>query len=164
MAIDPTRALQRSISIARLHVPTYEEVEADTSATAEAGAIMVASAIIGSIGAIFTSGFFGFIAWMIASIGGWFVWAWVSAEVAKRLFNVSTTDVGEMLRVIGYGSAPRALGAIPLLGFVALIWTLTTVVIGIRQAGEMTTVQAAVTAACGVLPTLLAYVLILAIL
>lgn len=162
MTIDPTRALQRCISIARLHVPTFEEVEADTSATVEAGAVVAASAIIGSIGALFTGGFLGFIAWIIATIGGWYVWAWASSEIAKRLFKVPTTDVGEMLRVIGYGSAPRAIGAIPFLGLVALVWTLTAVVFGIRQAGEMTTAQAIVTAAFGMAPTLLAYIIILA--
>lgn len=161
MAINPTRALQRSISIAQLHVPTFEEVEADTSATIEAGVIVVASAVIGSIGALFLAGFWGFLAWIIATVGGWYVWAWCSSEIAKRLFNVPTTDVGEMLRVIGYGSAPRALGAIPFLGLISLIWTLTAVVFGIRQAGEMTTIQAVVTAAFGMVPTLLAYLIIL---
>ena len=164
MAIDPTRALQRSISIARLHIPTFEEVEADTSSTQEAGAVLVASAIIGSVGNLFVNGLWGFVAMIIAMIGGWFVWAWSSAQIAERVFNVHTTDTGEMLRVLGYGSAPRALGLIPFLGFVAFVWTLVTLVYGIRQAGEMTTGGAIITAVLGSIPTAIAMGLIYALL
>lgn len=161
MAIDPTRALQRAIRVARLDTATFEEVEADTSSTAEAAAVVVVSAIIGSVGSLFVDGgLWGFLAWIIATIGGWFVWGWASALVAERVFNVHTTDTGEMLRVIGYGSAPRAIGLIPFLGFVALIWTLTCLVFGIRQAGEMTTGGALVTGVLGLIPTLAAYILI----
>ncbi len=80
MAIDPTRALQRSIRIARLHVPTFEEVEADTSSTGEAAAVLVVSAIIGSVGSLFVDGSWGFLAWILTTIVGWFVWAWASAR------------------------------------------------------------------------------------
>lgn len=164
MAIDPTRALQRSIRIARLHVPTFEEVEADTSSTGEAAAVLVVSAIIGSVGSLFVDGSWGFLAWILTTIVGWFVWAWASAQVAKRVFNVQTTDTGEMLRVLGYGSAPRALGLIPFLGFVALIWTLIAQVFGIRQAGEMTLAGAIITGVLGLIPTLAAYIAIAIIL
>lgn len=165
MSLDPTRALQRSINIARLEAATFEQVEADESSTLEAGAVLVAAAVIGSVGSLFVDGgFTGFLAWMIATIGGWYVWAWASAEIAKRLFNVHTTDTGEMLRVLGYGSAPRAIGLIPFLGFVALIWTLVTLIFGIRQAGEMTTAQATLTGFIGLVPTLLAYITISAVL
>lgn len=165
MAIDPSRALERSIRIARLHRPTFEEVEADTSSTAEAGAVLVASAVIGSVGSVFVDGgLWGFVAWFIATTAGWYVWAWASAQIAERVFDVHTTDTGEMLRVLGYASAPRAIGLIPLLGFVALIWTLITLVYGIRQAGEMTLGGAAITGFLGFIPTLAAYIAISVIL
>ena len=101
---------------------------------------------------------------IIAMIGGWFVWAWSSAQIAERVFNVHTTNTGEMLRVLGYGSAPRALGLIPFLGFFALIWTLVTLVYGIRQAGEMTTGGAIITGVLGLIPTAVAMGLIYALL
>ncbi len=164
MAIDPTRALQRSISIARLHIPTYEEVEADTSSTDEAGAVLVASAVIGSVGSLFINGLWGFLVMIIVMIAGWFVWAWASAQIAERIFGVQTTDTGEMLRVLVDGSAPRALGLIPFLGFVALIWTLVTLVYGIRQAGEMTTGGAILTGILGLIPTAVAMGLVTALL
>jgi len=165
MTINAARALKRSIDTARLHVPTIEEIEADDSATAEAGVIVLLSGIIGSVGSVLLgSGLGGFIGWTLATIAGWYVWAIVSTKVARDLFEVPTTDKGEMLRVIGYGSAPRALGLIPFFGLFALLWTLAVVVTGIRQAGEMTRWQAVITAAIGLLPTLIAYVLILALL
>lgn len=162
--INPARAIQRSIEIAKLEVNTFEEVEADHSATAEAGAVLVLSGIIGSIGAFFTGGLWGFLAMVVATIGGWYVWAWVSAYIAEKVFDVHTTDTGEMLRVIGYGSAPRALGLIPFLGLVAAIWTCVTLVVGIRAAGEMTTSGAVITAVLGLIPTMIAYGLILTLL
>ena len=161
MAIDPTRALERSIGVSRLNRATVEEVEADTSSTVEAAAVMVVSLLIGSVGAAFVDGgLWGFLAWALASIGGWYVWGWVSAQIAERVFDVHTTNTGEMLRVLGYGSAPRALGLIPFLGFVSLIWTLVCLIYGIRQAGEMTTAGAVITAALGLIPTLAAYIAI----
>lgn len=165
MSINAARALQRSIDTARLHVPTIEEIEADDTSTIEAGLIVVVSGIIGSVGSVLLgSGLWGFLAWTIATIVGWYVWAFVSTKVARELFGVPTTDQGEMLRVIGYGSAPRALGLIPYLGFFAALWTLAVVVTGIRQAGEMTRWQAVLTALIGLVPTIIAYVLISALL
>ena len=156
MAIDPTRALQRSIGAARLDVHTFEEVEADESSTAEAGVVVVLSSIIGSLGWAFTNGIGGFISAMIALIAGWFIWAWLSAFIAEKVFNVQTTDTGEMLRTTGYAYAPRALGIIPFVGFIAGIWTLVAVIVGMRQAGEMTTMQAVITALIGFLPAMIA--------
>lgn len=164
MAIDPTRALQRSIGVARFNIPTFEEVEADTSSTDEAGVVLVLSALIGSLGSLFINGLWGFLAMIVVMIAGWFVWAWCSAQIAERVFGVKTTDTGEMLRVIGYGSAPRVIGLIPFLGFVALIWTLVTLVIGIRQAGEMTTGGAIITGFLGLIPTVIAMGIVTAVL
>lgn len=164
MAIDLTRALDRSINIARLNRDTFEEVEADTSSTTEAGAVVVATSILGSLGTLFTNGLWGFLAMIVASIVGWIVWSWAAAEIATRHYKVPTTDRGEMQRVIGYGSAPRVLGVIPFLGLISFIWTCIVLVTGIRQAGEMTTGPAIVTAVVGLIPTLIATGLILTLL
>ena len=155
MAVDPARALQRSIDIARLDVPTFEEVEHDTSSTAEAGAVVVLSSIIGSLGGLFVNGLGGFLGWLIVLVAGWFIWAWLSAFIAENLFNVTTTNTGEMLRATGYAYAPRVIGIVPFLGFVAWVWSVVCVIVGMRQAGEMTTTQAVVTALIGALPALL---------
>ena len=163
MAIDPNRALQRSLGVAKLHVPTIEEVEADESSTVEAGVVLIASSIIGAFGNLFIGGLGGFIAAIILQIVGWYIWAWASAEIASRLFGSRTTDMGEMQRVIGYGSAPRVIGIVPFLGFLAFVWTAVAVTVGVRQAGELTTGQAVITAVLGLLPTIIGMAIVAAI-
>ena len=61
-AINRTQALQRPILIAQLHVPTYEEVGADTSATGEAGAVPVATAVTGAVRSLFINGLWAVLA------------------------------------------------------------------------------------------------------
>jgi hypothetical protein len=164
MAINTTRALQRSIAISRLHVPTYEEVERDTSATAEAGAIVALVAVVGSLGALFRGKLGLFIASIIILLIGWLIWAWLSAFIATRLFNVTTTDMGEMQRTTGYAYFPQLLGIVPFLGFVGMLWSLVAIIIGMRQAAEMSTIQAIMTALIGFLPAIIAMAIVTAIL
>ena len=165
MSVDPSRAVQRSIAVARHDIPTFEEVEADTSSTTEAGVVVVVASVIGSLGSLFTNGIGGFIATIVILLIGWFIWAWLSAFIAEKVFNVQTTDVGEMLRTTGYAYAPRVLGIVPFVGaFVGALWSLVAIVIGMRQAGEMTTTQAIITAVVGFLPAVIAIGIVGAIL
>lgn len=152
MAVDPTRAIQRSIGVSRLDVNTFETVEADESATTEAGVVVALATIVGSLGALFINGLWGFILTIGLGLVGWFIWAWLSAFIAEKVFDVQTTDTGEMLRTTGYAHAPRLIGIVPFLGFAGALWSLVAVVIGMRQAGEMTTTQAIITAVIGFIP------------
>jgi len=156
MAVIPQRALQRSLGVSKLDVPTFEDAEADTTSTDEAGAVVVIASIIGSIGSLFVNGLWGFIAMVLIGLIGWFIWAWLSAFIAQKVFNVTTTDTGEMLRTTGYAYAPRVLGIVPFLGFIGAIWSLVAIVVGMRQAAEMTTMQAIITAVIGFLPAVIA--------
>jgi len=162
MAVIPARALQRSIGVSRLDVNTFEAAEADTSATAEAGVVVVVSSVIGALGSLFVNGLWGFIVTIAILLIGWFVWAWLSAFIAQKVFNVTTTDTGEMLRTTGYAYAPRVLGVIPFLGFIGAIWSLVAIIVGMRQAAEMTTTQAVITAVIGFLPAVIAMAIVTA--
>ena len=164
MAVIPARALQRSIGVSRLDVNTFEAVEADTSSTAEAGVVVVVASVLGAFGSLFVNGLWGFIATIAILLIGWFVWAWLSAFIAQKVFNVTTTDTGEMLRTTGYAYAPRVLGIIPFLGFIGALWSLVAIIVGMRQAGEMTTVQAVITAVIGFLPAVIAMAIVTAML
>ena len=164
MAVIPARALQRSIGVSRLDVNTFEAVEADTSSTAEAGVVVVVASVLGAFGSLFVNGLWGFIATIAILLIGWFVWAWLSAFIAQKVFNVTTTDTGEMLRTTGYAYAPRVLGIIPFLGFIGALWSLVAIIVGMRQAGEMTTVQAVITAVIGFLPAVIAMGIVTAML
>ena len=153
--------IQRAVAIARLHLPTYEEVEHDTSLTREAGIIVLIASIVGSIGGP-PNGVGPFIATVLVNLIGWGLWATILAFVAQRLFN-ATTDRGEMLRVTGYAYGPRVLGLIPFLGVIGAIWSLVAVIIGIRQAGDFSTGKAIITALVGFIPWVIAMSIIVSV-
>jgi len=157
-------AATRSMNVAKLDIPTIEAIEADESLTQEAGAVVALSTLVGSLGLLFTNGLWAFIASILIGLAGWAIWAWLAAFIAEKVFNIQTTNVGEMLRTTGYAYAPRMLGIIPFLGFIGWIWSLVAVIIGMRQAGEMTTMQAVITAVIGFIPAIIALGIVTAIL
>lgn len=85
---------------------------------------------------------------VVVALGGWVVWAFVTAFVGSRLFK-GTTDFGEMLRVLGYAQSPRVIGIIPLLGPVGSVWALAASVVAIREGQDFDTWRAVVTAGVG---------------
>ncbi len=82
------------------------------------------------------------------AIVGWIVWAMTTFAVGTRVFN-GTTDVGEMLRVLGFAQAPRVIGVIPFLGPVAAVWVLVASVVAIREGLDFSTGRAIGTAVGG---------------
>ena len=52
---------------------------------------------------------------ILSAVVGWIVWAATTSFIGTRLFK-GTTDMGEMLRVLGFAQAPRVIGLIPFLG------------------------------------------------
>jgi hypothetical protein len=133
----------RMIGAAKLDVHVYEEVEADTSAMGQAMAVVVLHALAAGIGSIGTGGMIGIVGSIIASLIGWFIWAFVIYLIGTKLLPEPQTrsDMGELLRTIGFAASPGlllVLGAIPLLGmlisFAVRVWMLVTMVIAVRQA------------------------------
>lgn len=136
---------------AMLDVNTYEEVEHDLTATGQAATVVAIAAVAQAIGSA-GSGGPGIIAGLLGQLIGWAVWAGLTYFVGTRLFN-GTANWGELLRTIGFSQAPGvlfALGIIPLLGapirFVVGIWVLVAGVIAIRQALDVSTGKAVITA------------------
>jgi hypothetical protein len=152
------------IGAAMLNVATYEEVEADRTATGQAAAVVAIVAVATAIGAI-GEGTGGIIAGLISAFVGWLVWSALTYVVGTRLFG-GTADMGEMLRTIGFAQAPgvlNVLGIIPILGglvrFVVFLWILAAAVIAIRQALDFSTGKAVGTALIGAV----AYIVIMAL-
>ena len=85
---------------------------------------------------------------IILAILGWIVWAITTSVVGTKVFK-GTTDVGEMLRVLGFAQAPRVIGVIPFLGPVAAVWVLTASVVAIREGLDISTGRAIGTAIGG---------------
>ena len=133
----------RIIRAAKLDVNLYEEVEADKGAMGQAMGIVVLSSIAAGVGLIETGGFSGIFTGTIASLIGWYVWAYLTYFIGTKFLPEPQTkaDFGELLRTIGFSSSPgliRVLGIIPGLGvvvfFTASIWMLVAMVIAVRQA------------------------------
>ena len=152
MTAMPQRSIvDRMRGAAMLDVATYEEVEADRSATGQAFVVVVIVAICAGIGRI-GDGSTGVIAGVIGAIIAWLVWSGVTMIVGTKLFG-GTADWGELLRTIGFAQTPgilAILGIIPLLGWIAVIaasiWQLIAGVIAIRQALDFSTGKAVATA------------------
>lgn len=135
--------VERMIGAAKLNVATYEEVEADTGATGQAMAVVVLAAISSGIGQLGQGGIPGMIGGAIGALIGWFVWALVTFVVGAKILPEPETqsNVGELLRTIGFASSPGILYAVggvpgigPLLTLAIWLWTVVAFVIGVRQA------------------------------
>ncbi len=85
---------------------------------------------------------------VVLAVGGWIVWAATTSLIGTRIFR-GTTDMGEMLRVLGFAQAPRVIGVIPFLGPVAAVWVLAASVVALREGLDFTTGRAIGTALGG---------------
>ena len=143
-----SEVMSRMIGASVLDVGTYEAVEADRGATAQALVVVLASSLAGGIGA---SGFLhdraaivqGALLWTAISLVAWAAWALLVFEIGGRLLPEPETrvDVGELLRTIGFASAPgllRVFGVVPELALpvfvLTTVWMLVTMVVAVRQA------------------------------
>ena len=144
---------ERMIGAARLDVRTYEEVEADKTAIRQAMAVVVLSSLAAGIGSIAKVGLLGLLTGTIASLIGWFIWAFLTYLIGTKILPEPQTrsDVGELLRTTGFSSSPgllRILGVVPLIGglivVAASIWMLIAMVIAVRQALDYTSTWRAV--------------------
>ncbi len=134
---------QRMLGAALLDPEIYEEVEADRGANAQAAGVVVLSALATGIGSIENSGPEGVLAHTVVAVIGWYVWAYVTYFIGTRLLPTGETeaDHGELLRTIGFSSAPGILRLLMLIPALALpvfllsaLWMLVAMVVAVRQA------------------------------
>ncbi len=143
----------RMLRAAKLDVQLYEEVEHDEGALRQATTVVVLSAVAAGIGSLGIGGLAGLVSGTLAALFGWYIWAFLTYFIGTRLLPEPQTraDYGELLRTIGFASAPgliRVLGIIPGLGqivfAVAGVWMLIATVIAVRQALDYTNTWRAV--------------------
>jgi hypothetical protein len=139
--------LERVIGALRLDAATYEEVEHDETSLGQAAGVVVVTALAAAIG---TAGRGGGspVGAVFGSIAGWLVstaFIWVIGVYWMK----HTSDYKELLRTLGFASAPNVLAVLaglPLLGgFAALagsLWSLAAFVVAVRQALDVTTGRA----------------------
>lgn len=134
---------ERMMRAAKLDVQLYEEVEADRGATGQATTVVVLAAVAAGIGSFPVGGVSGVLFGAVFALIGWYIWAYMTFFIGTRVLPEPETraDFGELLRTIGFSSAPgviRVLGLIPgvtrLVFGVAGIWMLVAMVIAVRQA------------------------------
>lgn len=134
---------KRMMGAATLDVNTYEEVEADTTATTQAMGIVVLSSIAQGIGSLALGGGAGFVAGAMGALIGWFIWAFLVYIIGTKMLPEPQTrsNLGELLRTTGFSASPgllRVLGIIPFIGGLIMvavsIWMLIAMIIAVRQA------------------------------
>jgi len=151
----PTSFVIRMFGAMSLDAAIYEEVEADRGATGQAMAVVVLSSLAAGVGISGRAGFSAMGAVTISAIAviAWAAWALVTFEIGARLMPQPQTraDVGELLRTIGFATAPgvlRIFGIIPSVTIPAFaitsVWMLLTMIVAVRQALDYTNTGRAV--------------------
>lgn len=134
---------ERIIGAALLDPDTYEEVEADKGALGQAMTVVILHAVSASMGAVLNGDTRVMIVTGVVSLVAWFLWAFIIFVVGTKLLPERQTrsDMGELLRTIGFASAPGLLSFLamvpfagPLISFGIFIWMLAAMVIAVRQA------------------------------
>ena len=131
----------RMLGAATLDAATYEEVENDATATPQAMLVVVLASVAGGLRAMRAAGIVGLLLATLASLLGWFLWAFVTFVLGMRVLPGAKTqaDFGQLLRTIGFSATPgliRAIGIIrgvdELVAIVASLWMLAAM--AVRQA------------------------------
>jgi hypothetical protein len=154
-----TTFLNRVTGAAMLRPAIYEEVEADRTATMQAIVVVALSSLAAGVGAL------GPANTRLTSLAGisllafavWGIWALLTLQIGARIFPAPRTqaDLGQLLRTIGFATAPgilRIAGVIPgtaavVFGITA-VWMLMAMIVAVRQALDYTSTARAF-AVCG---------------
>jgi len=148
--------LERVIGALRLDAAIYDEIEHDESSLGQAAGVVALAAVATAIGAAGRAGG-GAVGAVFGSLLGWlistaFIW------VVGVYWMKHTSDYKELLRTLGFASAPNVLavlGGIPVLGGIATLaaglWSLAAFVVAARQALDVTTGRAVLVCVLAVL-------------
>jgi hypothetical protein len=160
---------ERMMRAARLDSNLFEEVEADLNATSQAATVVGIVALCSGLGSAISLAMAGntgtavlaFIGGIVMSFIGWIAWSYITYWVGTSMFKGQATP-GELLRCIGFAQTPGVLSIlsfIPILGglvgLVVFVWMIVAGVIALRQALDITTGQAVITAIIGFIPMFL---------
>jgi len=163
----------RIIRAVKLDPGLYEEVEADRTAMGQAMGVVVLSSVAAGIGGM-TRGPGWIILGTIMALISWYIWAYLTYLIGTKLLPEPQTsaDPGELLRTIGFSSAPgliRILGIIPplqgIVFFAASVWMLVAMVIAVKSALDYrSTMRAVGVCLAGWLIQMVVFALVMALL
>jgi hypothetical protein len=138
------RYLRRLAGALTLDISAYEDVEADRRSTTHAALTVVLASVSAGVGLRAFGGTNASILPLSAlALLAWASWALLTFEVGARLLPGARThtDVGELLRTLGFATSPALLLfvgvlpglAVPIFAMVAC-WMLVAMVVAVRQA------------------------------
>lgn len=142
--MDFQQIIDRVTRIVKLQPDAYTEVSADETATAPAFVVAVLASLLGGIGTAFTNADFGIGSAIIGAI----VFAPLGLLLVTGIFHLLAKMFGGsaeymgLLRPLGHGYAPAALGIIPFVGLLGSIWVLACSVIAVREVEGLSTGKA----------------------
>ena len=160
--------LDRIIRIIKLDFPVFKDIESDPKATTEAAIIVAATSVLSAIGSAVGSHrpVMAFVGGVISGLVGWIVWSYLSHFVGSVLYK-SRGTFDNMLRVIGYASAPQLLGIlniIPCVGWIGglagAILSLIASIMAIREGLDLDTGQAIIVALVGFVALVLVNIIV----
>lgn len=154
-----TSFVERMVRASVLDAAVYEEVEADSRATWQAVGVVVLSSLAAGLGRGARGGLGVIVFETLVVLISWYVWAYLAYFIGTTLLAEPNTQAnhGELLRTLGFSSAPgilRLLGLIPGLTLVVFglvsVWMLAAMVVAVRQALDYrSTVRALLVCAIG---------------
>ena len=127
----------------RLQPVTFEEVEHDTTATAQAAAVVLLASVSSGIAFIWYGGLTGVVSNAVWALVTWVLFAGLVWIIGTKVIPGRNTsaDLGQLLRTMGFAQAPGLFafaGVIPLLGwliwFGIIGWVVAATVVAVRQA------------------------------
>lgn len=165
--------IQRIIRTLTFDPHLFEEVEHDKSAMGQAILVLLLSSVATGLGTLKIGGVWGLIVATMISFIGWIVMAFLIYVIGTKLFPEShtRTSISEVIRVLGFASAPgifRALAfLIPsylsaLVLLIIWIWIFVAMVVATRQALDFKNTWNAIwVCVVGLIAYTLVYVLLL---
>jgi len=167
--------LSRMIRASKLDVKLYEEVEQDRGALFQAMGVVILSSLCAGVGGVGKGdgGLTLILLGTLSALAGWYIWAFLTYFVGTRFLPEPQTqaDYGQLLRTIGFSSAPgmiRLLGLIPgltlIVFFAASVWMLVAMIIAVRVALDYSSnLRAVAVCAVGWLVQILLLLLLMAL-
>ncbi len=139
--------VERFTGALMLDATVYEEVEHDATALGQAAGVVALGAVANAIGSV-AGGSQGVIGAVLLAFFGWALGTTMVWLVGVKIMD-HTSDFPELLRTLGFASAPQVLailGIVPLVGWIALIavslLSIVAWVIATRQALDIATGRA----------------------
>jgi len=166
--------ISRVIRALLLDINLYEEVENDKSSIWQSMIVVFLASLAAGVYTYNLGGGKGLIVGTVLAFAGWIVMSFLIYLVGTKLFPGTETksDIGEILRVLGFAGAPGIFLLVALLPvirnfvwiviLVIWIWRLVAMIIAVRQALDFKSTWSAIwVCVIGLIAYLLVYIILL---